>query len=70
MNLIDEAREHIHTADQLGTSKPMTGYHLQLAQTKATLALAEQQRIANMIAFGQATGTSFRAEIRKALGLS
>lgn len=32
--------------------------------------IAKQLRVANMIAFGQATGESYRAEIRKALGLS
>ncbi|MDN4616444.1 hypothetical protein P5G50_18505 [Leifsonia sp. F6_8S_P_1B] len=50
-SLIDEARTHIETANSIGTSKPMTDYHLQLAQVKATLALAEQENIANLLAF-------------------
>jgi hypothetical protein len=59
MSLIDEARRHVVTADQIGTTKPMTEYHLLLAQTKATLALAEQQRIANHIAILSAENADF-----------
>jgi hypothetical protein len=39
------------------------------AHVYATLALAEQQRIANLIAFEVISGEKNRAEIRKGLGL-
>jgi hypothetical protein len=40
-----------------------------LAQAHATLYLAEQQRIGNLIAFEVISGEKNRAEIRKGLGL-
>lgn len=41
------------------------------AQVHATLALVEQQRIANLIAFASANGydPSFHADVKKGLGL-
>lgn len=78
MSLLDEARDHLETADRITTTGPMSEYHLKIAQTKAILAVAEQQRIANLIAVdqrpwavqivGDAAGQALD-EIRKGLGL-
>jgi hypothetical protein len=51
---------------------PELGYETADAQhiVAAIDRLTEQTRVANMIAFGQTTGESYRTEIRKALGIS
>ncbi|MEO7018372.1 MAG: hypothetical protein ABI067_17830 [Leifsonia sp.] len=47
----------------------VTGTFADIAQVYATLYLAEQQRLANLIAFEVISGEKNRAEIRKGLGL-
>lgn len=68
-----EAGRHITWAhqqqDDLGEYDHSVRDNATLAVAEATLALAEQQRISNLIAFEQVTGEKNRAEIRKGLGL-
>lgn len=51
MNALDEAREHVEVANSIGTSPWGTEHSLNLAMVKATIELAEQQRIANKLAY-------------------
>lgn len=64
---LDEAREHVEVANQIGTSPWGTEHSLNLALVKATIELAEQQRIANLIAWEALTGEQSRDEVRKEL---
>lgn len=69
----NEARKHIEWAHEQqskeGEYDTTVRDNAILAQAEATLALVEQQRIANIIAFQGVTGESYRAEVRAALGL-
>lgn len=67
MSALDEAREHVEVANQIGTTSWGTEHSLNLALVKATIELAEQQRIANLIAWEALTGESSRADVRKGL---
>jgi hypothetical protein len=51
MNALDEAREHVEVANSIGTTSWGTEHSLNLAMVKATIELAEQQRIANKLAY-------------------
>jgi hypothetical protein len=59
-----EAEQEIPFAEQAGSPTAAIS-----AAAHAVLYLAEQQRIANLIAFEQISGEKNRAEIRKGLGL-
>jgi hypothetical protein len=56
-------------AERPDVQASVAGTFADIAQVYATLYLAEQLRISNLIAFEQVTGEKNRAEIRKGLGL-
>ena len=74
---VKEARQHIDWAHEQQSEDGQYDFSVRdnalIAQAEATLALAEQQRIANLIAWGTANGTEpdwdLTAEIKEALGL-
>lgn len=61
MNHAQEARDLLQPLQALAGKD--AAFDLELAQVHATLALAEQQRVANVIAWGTANGTEPPVEV-------
>jgi alpha-glucosidase (family GH31 glycosyl hydrolase) len=64
-----EAVRLIEESEAWADPRNVSNVTVQLAQVHATLYLAEQQRIGNLIAWQVLTGESNRAQIREGLGI-